>query len=87
MFFQVGHGIGDHREIFFQTDLEDLGDMQCPRFADDGYGGGFGIKEHFDLRIVLDLHLAAAGHAEGGDLSGFPRTFGGFFKEGRVLGV
>jgi hypothetical protein len=58
-----------------------------PSFADDGDGGRFGVEQHLDLRIVLDLHLAAAGHAKGGDLRGLPGALGGFLEEGGVLGV
>ena len=84
---QVGDRISDHGEVFLESDLEDLGDVERPGLADDGDDGRLRIEEHFDLGIVLDLHFAATGHAKGGDLGVFPGALGGFLKEGRVFRV
>ena len=84
---QVGNGVGDHREVFLQGDLEDLGDVQGPGLAHDGDGRRLRIEQHLHLGVFFDLHLATAGHAEGGDFGRFPGPFGGLLEEGGVLGV
>ena len=85
--FQMRHGVRDHREIFLERDVENLGHMQRPRLADDGHGGRLRIEEHLHLRVVLHAHLAAPGHAKGGDLRVLPSAFRRLLKERRVLRV
>ena len=84
---EVTHGVGDHREVFLERDLEDLGDMQRPRLADDRHRGRLRIEEHLHLRIVFDPHLAAARHAECGDLRVLPSALRRLLEECGVLRI
>ena len=74
----------DHREVFLQRNLEDLGDVQRPGLADDRDRGRLRVEQQAHLHVLLHAHAAAAGHAKGGDLRVLPGALRGLREEGLV---
>jgi hypothetical protein len=80
-------GVGNHGEIFFGRDAENVQHLVFAAFSDDGDHGGFGVEEGAHAGVFMGFHAAAAGHAEGGDLAGFEFELWDFAEKGRVFGI
>ena len=64
MRFKVVNGIPDHLEIFFQGGLENLGDVEIPALAEDGYHRCVSRYERPAVPVLLYSHATAASGAE-----------------------
>ena len=86
-FRAVSDGVGDHVEVFFLADLENVAHVEVPAFADDGNDFGSGIDEGFEAFVVFGFRVFSSRHTEGGDFGVFERGFSDFREECDVFGV
>ena len=87
VFFQEGHRIGDHGEVFIGRHIQDLRDMEQPGLADNRHHRRPRLEKHAHLRIGLGRDSSAARAAEGGDLRVFPLQLRRLRKKRRIARI
>ena len=83
----VGHGVGDHVQVFFQADVQHLADLHVPRLADDGDDRRAGVEQRLEAHVLGGADPLAPRHAEGRDPGVLQRQLAHLLEILEVLGV
>src|SRR6266508_3602173 len=84
---EVADGIADHGQVLFERGPERGGDVEVPRFAENGYHRRARLDQRLDIAVLLRSHARSPGRSEGRDLGGLEDGVLHALKEAQVLGV
>ena len=85
--FQIGHAIGNHRQIFGMGNAEYLFDLELPAFPKNGDHRGFCFQQLRYLGIIFYCNPSPTGAAKSGQLGTPEVGFPSLRKEGKILGI
>ncbi len=74
--FQIGHRIGDHRNVFISRLAQHFLDVKKPGLAENGNDRRFGINQQLDLSVLFHRNLLAPSGSECRDFGVFPALLG-----------
>ena len=77
--------LADHRQVFFQRDVQHFGGVIVPRLSDQRDAGRLGRHQRFHAGVILGLHRFASCHAKRANLGRAEILFADLLKESDVL--